>query len=743
VLKSSRRGDIGGEKGVKMLEGVLRRRDLLKLSAAAGAATLLGACLPEAPSATPATKPAPTVAAPPPATVAPTSAPAAAPTTQVAATPAATQAVSAAATPASAAKYALGKLEGPAIVTDASKFPKTLKEAPELAALVQQGKLPAVAERVGQDPLVVQPVHEVGKYGGTMHKVFFGGINDLSIARFMTGQATLLAWDYQWKTIQPNIARAYDVNADNTVVTVHLRRGMKWSDGEPFTADDIMFWSEDVFSNDEIHSGGSPDLSIGGQPVVIEKVDDATVRFVSPQANLLLVEIMASPDTDIGATIGQQRGLGGPYAPKHYLQKFHAKYIGKDAADKLAADNNQNGWATYFKSLMQYDANPDLPVIFPWVVKTPATDPTSFVIERNPYSVWVDTDGNQLPYIGTVQHANVQGTDVMALKATSGELDFMELQFTVSQLPVLVQNQETGNYKVYLDPEQAGVGIALNLAYDEDATLGELYRNVDFRRALSMAIDRDQINETFFLGSAVPSSMAPSSDNKFFPGDEWRTKWATLDIAQANQLLDKIGLTQKDSAGYRLRKDGKRVQLAFMAVDRIVDQASLAEMLKTFWQKIGVDLTTESASTNLAQERIGANQAQMTINSVGTEDVYLSTGFQTPIGGGFSRIMGVPYGQWANTGGKEGKEPFAEMKQALDLFEQGKAATSVDERISIGKELTKLVVDQVFAIGLVGSDLSLGIRIAKNNVGNIPARSLNAITLLSPVGALAQTYYFK
>jgi hypothetical protein len=133
----------------------------------------------------------------------------------------------------------------------------------------------------------------------------------------------------------------------------------------------------------------------------------------------------------------------------------------------------------------------------------------------------------------------------------------------------------------------------------------------------------------------------------------------------------------------------------------------------------------------------------MTINNSGTEDVYLSPGFQTPTGGGFSAIMGVPYGQWANSGGKQGKEPFAEMKQALEMFDRGKAAPTAEERISTGKELTKFVIDQVFSIGLVNADLSLGIRIAKNNMGNIPGRTLSANVLLSPVGAMAQTYYFK
>jgi peptide/nickel transport system substrate-binding protein len=687
----------------------MRRRDFLKLTAAAGGATLLAACIP--PSATPSGSPGATAAA--------------------------------TATPAKAGQYILGKIEGPVIVTDAAKFPKALKEAPELAALVQQGKLPPVAQRIGQDPLVIQPLRAVGKYGGTMRKAVFGGVNDLSIARFMTGGAPLLLWDYEWKTIKPNIARGFEMSADAKTITVQLRRGMKWSDGEPFTADDIMFWFDDIYNNEEVHPGNSPDLLIAGKNVVIQKVDDTTVRFVSPQANPLLLEIMASPISDLGATFRQQLGRGGPYAPKHYLQKFHAKYAGLDAANKLAADAKQNGWQANIKAKMQYAANPDLPVLYPWMVKVPATDPSSFVIERNPYFVGVDTDGQQLPYIGTVQHVAVSSTDVLTLKATSGELDFMELQFNTAQLPVLIQNESKGGYKVALDPQQAGIGIALNLAYAEDPVIGDLFRTADFRRALSMGIDRNQLNETFWLGTGTPSSAAPADDNKYFPGAEYRTKWSTLDLAQANGLLDKIGLTQKDASGYRLRKDGKRLTLTFMAVDRLVDQASMAEMIKTHWAKIGVDLTIEATSSALAQQKIPANQAQMTINNVGTEEVYLSPGFQTPVGGGFSAIMGVPYGQWANSNGTAGKEPFAELKDAIALFDKGKAAATAQEKVDLGKQLTKLAVDNVFAIGLVVADLTSGIRIAKTTMENIPGRVITANVLLSPVIAMPQTYFFK
>jgi peptide/nickel transport system substrate-binding protein len=684
---------------------VLRRRELLKLSAAAGGAALLAACTP--PSAGPSASPGATTG------------------------------------PTTAGKYPLGKLEGPVIVTDAAKFPKTFKEAPELAALVQQGKLAPVAQRIGQDPLVIQPVHGIGKYGGTLNKAIVGGLNDLSTTRFFTGPPGLLIWDYEWKTIKPNIARSFTVSPDNRTLTVQLRRGMKWSDGAPFTADDIIFWFDDILNNEEVHPGLSADISIGGKQITAEKIDDTTVRFVAPEPFPMLVDVVATPSTDMGHTFRHQLGRGGPYAPKHYISKFHAKYAGKEAADRLAAEAKQTSWAANVKAKLDVRQNTDLPVIFPWIVKTPASDPTTFVIERNPYSIWVDTDGNQLPYIGTVRHATVQSTDLLALKTTSGELDFMELQYTVAQLPILIESQTKGNYKVYLDPGQAGNGIAVNLAYEEDPVVGELLRNVDFRRALSMAIDRDPLNETFFLGTGTPSSTAPASENKYYPGDEWRTKWAKLDLAQANQLLDKVGLTQKDAAGYRLRKDGKRLALSFMAFDEIIDQAQFAEMVKTHWQKIGVDLVIDKVSLALATERTNANTAQLTFSNVVTDEPNFNNGFQIPGAGPTGQIMGVPYRQWLNSGGRQGKEPSAEIKQAWDLYGKMRAAATAEERIQLGKDLTKLAIDQVFAIGIVVGDLTNGIRIAKNTLGNVPARFPTTHVLRSPLTSMAQTYYFK
>jgi peptide/nickel transport system substrate-binding protein len=689
----------------------LRRRHFLKLAGAAGGASLLAACAPEiaSPSASPG-----------------------APSAQ------------ASTTQASAGKYALGRFEGPVVITDPARFPKTFKEAPELAALVRQGQLPKVEDRIGQHPIVVQPVHGIGRYGGTLRRGVTGGVaGDRTGHKTLTGPPSLLFFDLEWKNVIPNIARAYEVSADGKVVTLQLRRGMKWSDGEPFTADDILFWFEDIYNNEQIHPGDSQDLLIDGKRVTIEKGDQYTVRYVSPEPNSLILQLLATPSSDLGAASRQELGRGG-YVPKHYLQKFHAKYVGEGAANKLAADAKFNGWVAHIKALMQWKANPDIPVIFPWRPKTAASHPTSWVLERNPYSIWVDTEGNQLPYIGTVQHTVTDSTEVMTLRATGGEYDFQEVVFTVTQLPALINAQQQGSYKVSLDPEEVGIGIAINLAYEEDPEIGALLGNVDFRRAISMGIDRAAINEAIFLGTGVPGAPVPSESNKYFPGAEWRTKWHTLDVTQANQLLDKIGYVQKNSDGYRVRKDGKgRVQLTFLSVDRLADFASMAEMLKQQWQRIGIDLAIAPTAGTLALQRVQANTAQMSGNNVGTEDPFLLTGFLTPGGTGYSALMGVPYAQWYNTGGRSGKEPPAVVKQAMDLVSKGRTAKTDQERIEIGKQLFRIAIDNVFTIGIVAQDLTQGIRIAKTNLENVPGRTWNSSLLHTPGNTMPQTFYFK
>src|SRR6266567_2012812 len=245
--------------------------------------------------------------------------------------------VAAGALAANTGKSLIGKLEGPEVVTDPAKFPKTFTEAPQLVELVKQGKLPPVAERIGQDPLVIKPLNEVGKYGGTWRGGFTGPADFWNGFRCCQGPDHLMFWDYTGDKVMPNIARGLEMQDGGRAWLVQLRRGMKWSDGKPFTADDFVFWFEDIYRNKDLVPTPSATLAINGKQGVIEKVDTYTVRYKFPEPYFMLPDVLAG-STDLGGEAWRGTlGLGG-YAPAHYLKQFHPKYVAPADLDRKVKD---------------------------------------------------------------------------------------------------------------------------------------------------------------------------------------------------------------------------------------------------------------------------------------------------------------------------------------------------------------------------------------------------------------------
>src|SRR2546428_9672121 len=265
----------------------------------------------------------------------------------------------------SAGKSALiGKLEGPEVVTDPAKLPKNLKEAPQLAALVKAGKLPPVAERIGQDPLVIKPLHEIGKYGGTWRGGFTGPADFWNGYRCCSGPDQLLFWDYTGDKVTPNIAKGYEMQDGGRTLVLHLRRGMKWSDGKPFTADDFVFWFEDIYRNKDLVPTPSAAMAINGKQGVLEKVDTYTVKFKFPDPYYLLPDVLAG-STQIGGHAQQgMNGMGG-YAPAHYLKQFHPKYAGQADVEEKAKDAKFDNLVRSFFHRYGLSLYPDLVVLKP------------------------------------------------------------------------------------------------------------------------------------------------------------------------------------------------------------------------------------------------------------------------------------------------------------------------------------------------------------------------------------------
>ena len=232
---------------------------------------------------------------------------------------------------------------------------------------------------------------------------------------------------------------------------------MKWSDGAPFTADDFVFWFEEVYSNREIVPVPLSVMTINGKPISIKKVDASTVQIVAPEPYFALPTVLASV-WGIGHHARFGRDALGGFAPAHYLKQFHPKFASKDDLAKQLADLKFENWVLLFKNRNDACRNPDLPVVTPWKTVSPINTPT-WILERNPYSVWVDTAGNQLPYIDRIRMTLGENLELINLRAIAGEYDSQARHIDISKLPVLVENQQKGNYRVHLDPSDQGADV--------------------------------------------------------------------------------------------------------------------------------------------------------------------------------------------------------------------------------------------------------------------------------------------
>jgi len=641
----------------------------------------------------------------------------------------------------------VGKLEGAEILTDPAAVPKVFKEAPQLADLVKQGKLPAVKDRLPAEPMVLKPVKEIGKYGGTWRRGFIGP-GDVENGNRINASDKLLFWDYTGTKIVPSVAKKVDMSPDGRVYTIHLRKGMKWSDGAPFTADDFVFWFEDLYSNRDIVPTPIADMRVNGKPGKVVKVDETSVQFVFEDPYFLFYDMLAG-DTLIGGGQSVRQSIGftfGAYSPKHYLKQFLPKYSSEAAVNERAKKEGYETWVKFLHFKKDWSLNPELPTLGPWKTVRPVNTPT-WVMERNPYYYVVDTAGHQLPYIDRIVMTLAEDTEILNFRAIAGEYDLQERHIDLGKLPVIIENQKKGNYTVRLDTAINGSDTVLqiNQSFKADAEIAKWLTNADFRRALSLGIDRGQLNETFWLGVGTPGSAVPGEDSPYFPGKEWRTKWSTHDPAKANQMLDAIGLTKKDSEGFRVRTDnGERLRLQIQAVKAFMPWPAHAEMIAQQWKKIGIWAEAKEMERTLAFTRTRNNEHHIHVwTNGGTEIIYLFPRHVIPVDP-TEAFMGPEFAVWYASGGKQGRKPDDPNLQKIFELYAAAAGKQEPERIKIAHEIWKIMVDQQYGIGTVGQSPALmGVRIASNKLGNIPSRVCIAQHCRTPGGSHPETWFFK
>ncbi len=630
-------------------------------------------------------------------------------------------------------------IEGPDIILDEAMWPTEYSEAPSLAEMVAAGDLPPVEERLPEDPMVIKPLNEIGKYGGTWRRGFTGPADGENMMR-INNSSRLLAWDYSGSYIVPSLLAGWDIQDDGRKYILYLRKGAKWSDGMPFTADDFLFWYEDVALNEDIFPSPPPEMVIAGEPGLMEKIDDYTISYTFKEPYPLFLDILAGHNMVAAAPEGSLGTGGGGYAAKHYMSQFLPKYSSEEEVTAKAKELGFESWLDMYLFHSYPARNPDLPVMSPWVTERPVIDPI-WSMKRNPYYWAVDTEGNQLPYIDEIVINLAEDREVLLLRALAGEIDFQGRHISISRLPVLIENMDTGDYRVDIGRGFChSAGFHFNHSYDGDAEVQQWIRNVEFRRALSIGIDRDQINEAYFLGLGVGGSVMCSPDLPSTAGEEFVTRWATHEPDQANEMLDAIGLTEKDDEGFRLRTDGSgerlRIEIGMVAGGN----EPIAEMVKDHWKDIGIWADLKAQERSLFETEARANKHQIGIwGNGGASQLWLYPRHVLPVNTN-EAYMGPEIARWFVSGGEDGMAPpYPEMERALELFRQG-ASVSAEERNKIGQEIWSLVVDQVWTIGTVGQ--SAGVAVTKNNMGNVPRRGCPAQHCRTPASGHPPTWFF-
>ncbi len=571
----------------------------------------------------------------------------------------------------------------------------------------QPKTLPPVAERLPDEPLVVAPYIEIGTYGGVfqgLSKATESGTSDLMSIRHVN----LARFSDDLATIVPNIAKGWTWNDDFTVLTFTLRKGHRWSDGEPFTAEDVVFWYNNMLMDKNVVKKPKDRFLTGGKPWKVEALDPLTVRFTlpSPQPGLL---------SQFAVDYAQAFQL------KHFFGRFHPA-INPDA-DKLAqAAGFKNGYeviAFYYGGSdwkdvpSPYLKDPSKIAKLPAAVAptleshilTSDTDERRRVV-ANPYFFQVDTQGNQLPYINAIEETYIADQQVQTLKMVNGEVDYKNQSVNLEQAPVLLQNQKKGGYKLDMRPS---VGekptLSFNLTH-KNLDKRALFNDLRFRKAMSIAIDRQEMIETTFLGEGRPEQYTAwgNSTVSFITDDQLATA-TKYDPAEAKRLLDEIGAVDVDGDGLRELPNGKPLAININFATQ-GGPASAPEIIAANWTAVGVKTSSKEVTTDEFRAAQSANELDVSMWKLEIAAVVVLNNpqnFIPPYGSFFDHRMGILWAQWLESNGSEGVEPPAPAKKLMKMIDEFQRQESgSDAQNKIGNEMVQILVDNLYFIGTVG-----------------------------------------
>lgn len=626
-------------------------------------------------------------------------------------------------------KWMAGSLLAVPFLVWSSTLAIAAEEPPSLAPLVAAEKLPTLTRRIPDQPLVLQTDPQAA-YGGKL-RMLIGTPKDLKLASIY-GYTRLVRYDRNYEIV-PDIAERFEVK-EGRIFTFHLRKGHRWSDGAPFTSADFAYWWEYVANNRELSPAGPPPLLlVDGELPKVDFPDAWTVRYRwSKPNNLFLLDQASASPTVL-------------YRPAHYLKQFHAAFTDPEKLAKLAKAAHRRSWAALHnaRDTMYVMDNPDLPTLQPWR-PTIAPPAEVFIAERNPFFHRVDQMGRQLPYIDRLEFLLVNNA-VIPVKASTGEADLQARYLSFDQYPFLKKNEGLGGYHVSLWSTATTSEVTLypNLTTN-NPIMRPLLQDRRFRIALSLATNRDEINKILFFGlgkvgqNTVLRSPMPHQT-------ELREAHAQFNIAEANRLLDAMGLTARDGRGFRLRPDGKRLDVIVETDGESREQSDVLELVADTWAEIGVELLPRPSQRQVLRRRVFSGEAVMSVG-VGVGEFGLPTPDMNPAW--LAPVM-EDQPQWTQWGlffqskGQRGQAPTLPAARRLDeLYERWLVSTDRAERERIWGAMLEINAEEVFSIGILG-DTPQPVVVA-NELRGVPEKAVYAWDPGAYFGYLSpDTFYWE
>ncbi|MEX2501313.1 MAG: ABC transporter substrate-binding protein [Trueperaceae bacterium] len=608
-------------------------------------------------------------------------------------------------------------------------------EAPMLAEQVEAGDLPPVEERLPDEPLVFEPVDEIGQYGGVLRRAFLGPADANNYVRVVYD--ALVRFNSEGSEIIPHIVRDWEASEDFTTWTLHLRPGAKWSDGHPFTADAIMFWYESVIQNEDLTASTPSWLqNADGSAAVFTAVDDYTVQVDFDEPNTLFL-------TELTFRDGADRTLA-MFLPGHYLSQFHPEHAGEEAVQALVDESGLNDWTQLFKTRAAPPENPDRPTMAAWVPHQSTVSDSVFTIRRNPYYIGVDTEGNQLPYIDEVQFRFFADAEALNFAAVAGEFDFQARHVQMTNYPVLIDNAERSGYEIITWPTFGGndAAVWINQNYTIDEELGEVLREREFRTALSVAIDRDEIRESAFLGLGEARQPVAAPWHPYYPGDEYAFNNIEFDPDRANALLDDLGL-ERDGDGMRTLPSGEPLRVEISVVPAFGEWPDVAQLVAADWERVGVatDVQVRERSAHFTMR--DSNELIMEIWNEDTTAFPFTGNPKIDPRSDPATIFAVENRTWYETDGEQGWEPEGAIARIVEIIDTAKTV-GVEEQIELAQELGRIIGSEHFSIGTVGlTPMIQGVVVKNQDLRNVPDLVANDWPLRTPGDAQPAQFYFR